>query len=91
MLPHKCGVGVVGLVGALLGAEEAALNHLHYHHFKGLAVTLIHGKQKARQHDKHHEQGRRTVGKKVPGQKIKRPAREERTAEADQLPLGQPE
>ena len=70
MLPHKGGVGVVGLVGALLGTEEAALNHLHYHHFKGLAVTLIHGKQKARQHDKHHEQGRRTGGEIVTGEKV---------------------
>ena len=31
------------------------------------------------------------TSKIVPGQKIKRPAREERAAEADQLPLGQPE
>lgn len=64
------------------------------HYFKGLAVPIEQSEQseqQPRQHGKNHQQGRCTVGKIVPGQKIKRPAREERTAEADQLPLGQPE
>ena len=88
MLPHKGGIGVVGLVGALLGAEEAALNHLHYHHFKGLAVFFVKRQQKARQHGEHHNQGRRAASHPAPEQKIKRDAYEKRTAEADQLPFG---
>lgn len=70
MLPHKGGVGVVRLVGALLGLDKAALDDLHNHHFKGLVVTLVHGKQKARQHGKYHEQGRRAVGNVITGEKI---------------------
>jgi len=91
VLPHKGGVSVVGLIGPLFGAQETALNHLLNHYFKGLAVPLKQSEQQSRQHGKNHQQGRRAVGKIVPGQKIKRPAREERAAEADQLPLGQPE
>ena len=87
VLPHKGGVSVVGLIGPLLGPQETALNHLPNHHFKGLAVPLEQGEQQPRQHGKNHQQSRRTVGKIVPGQKIKRSAREERAAEADQLPL----
>ena len=70
MLPHEGSIGVIGLVGPFLGLDEAALDNLPYHHFKGLAVTLIHGKQKSRQHDKHHEQGRRTGGEIVTGEKV---------------------
>jgi len=91
VLPHKGGVSVVGLIGPFLGAQETALNHLLNHYFKGLVVPLKQSEQQSRQHGKNHQQGRCTVGKIVPGQKIKRSAREERTAEADQLPLGQPE
>ena len=70
MLPHKGGVGVVRLVGAFLGLDKAALDDLHNHHFKGLAVTLVHGKQKARQHGNYHGQGRRAVGNVITGEKI---------------------
>ena len=91
VLPHKGGVSIVGLIGPFLGTNKAALNHLLNHHFKGLAVPLEQSEQQPRQHGKNHQQGRRAVGKIVPGQKIKRPAREERAAEADQLPLGQSE
>ena len=70
MLPHKGGVGVIRLVGALLGLDKAALDDLHNHHFTGLAVALVHGKQKARQHGKNHEQGRRAVGENATGEKI---------------------
>ena len=91
VLPHKGGVSIVGLIGPFLGTDKAALNHLLNHYFKGLAVPLEQSEQQPRQHGKNHQQGRCTVGKIVPGQKIKRSAREKRTAEADQLPLGQPE
>lgn len=90
MLPHKGGVGVVRLVGALLGLNKAALDDLHNHHFKGLAVTFIHGKQKARQHGKYHEQGRRAVGKNATGEKIQRDADHQRPGKTDQLPFGKP-
>ena len=58
-----------------LGTDKAALNHLLNHYFKGLAVPLEQSEQQPRQHGKNHQQGRCTVGKIVPGQKIKRSAR----------------
>ena len=88
MLPHEGSIGVVGLVGPLLGLDEAALDNLPYHHFKGLAVALVQSQQQARQHGKHHNQGRRAAGHPAPEQKIKRDAYKKRTAEADQLPFG---
>ena len=57
----------------------------------GLLFALFERHGQPLQHGKNHQQSRRAVGKIVPGQKIKRSAREKRTAEADQLPLGQPE
>ena len=90
MLPHEGSIGVVGLVGPFLGLDEAALDDLPYHHFKGLAVALVQGQQEARQHGEHHNQGRRAASHPAPEQKIKRDAYEKRTAEADQLPFGKP-
>ena len=75
MLPHEGSIGVIGLVGPFLGLDKAALDDLPYHHFKGLAVPLKQSEQQSRQHGKNHQQGRRAVGKIVPGQKIKRSAR----------------
>lgn len=88
MLPHKGNIGVVGLVGPLLGLDEAALDDLPYHHFKGLAVALVQSQQEARQHGEHHNQSRRAASHLAPEQKIKRDAYKKRTAEADQLPFG---
>ncbi len=69
LLPHKGRIGVVGLVGPLLRLDEAALDDLPYHHFKGLAVALIQGQQEARQHGEHHNQRRRAGGDAAPEQK----------------------
>ena len=91
MLPHKGGVGVVRLVGAFLGLDKAALDDLHNHHFKGLAVTLVHGKQKARQHGKHHKERRRTGGDAAPDQQEKRDTDQQRTAKTKELAFRQPE
>ena len=87
-LPHKGRIGVVGLVGALLGLDKAALNDLPYHHFKGLAVALIEGQKQARKHGKYHNQRRRAGGDAPPEQKEKRDAYKQRTAKTDQLPFG---
>lgn len=89
MLPHEGSIGVVGLVGPLFGLDEAALDDLPHHHFKGLAVALIQGQQKARQHGKHHNQRRRAASHPAPEQKIKRDAYQKRTAETNQLPFGE--
>ena len=88
MLPHKGRVSVVGLVGPLLWLDEAALDNLPYHHFKGLAVFFVKRQQKARQHGKHHNQRRRAGGDAPPEQKEKRDAYKQRTAKTDQLPFG---
>ena len=87
-LPHKGGISVVGLVGPLLGLDEAALYDLAHHHFKGLAVFFVKRQQKARQHGKHHNERRRAGRDAAPDQKEKRDANKQRTAEADQLSFG---
>ena len=88
MLPHEGSIGVVGLVGPLLGLDEAALDDLPYHHFKGLAVALVKRHEKARQHDKDHEKRRRAGGDAAPYQQKKRAAYKQRTAKTNKLPFG---
>lgn len=68
MLPHEGSIGVVGLVGPFFRLDEAALDDLPHHHFKGLAVALVQGQQEARQHGKHHNQRRRAGGDTAPDQ-----------------------
>lgn len=88
-LPHKGGISVVGLVGAFLGLDEAALDDLAHHHFKGLAVFFV--KQKARQHGEHHNERRRAGRDVAPDQKEKRDANKQRTAKTNELAFRQPE
>lgn len=88
MLPRQGSIGVVGLVGPLLGLDEAAPDDLLHHHFKGLAVALIHCQQEARKHGEYHNQGRRAGGYAVADAKIKRDAYKKRTAKTNQLPFG---
>ena len=91
MLPHKGRVSVVGLVGPLLWLDEAALDNLPYHHFKGLAVALIQRQQKARKHGKHHKERRRTGGDAAPDQQEKRDTDQQRAAKTNELAFRQPE
>ena len=91
MLPHEGSIGVVGLVWPFLGLDEAALDNLPYHHFKGLAVALVQGQQEARQHGEHHNQGRRAGRDAAPDQKEKRDANKQRTAKTNELAFRQPE
>lgn len=91
MLPHEGSIGVVGLVWPFLGLDEAALDNLPYHHFKGLAVALVQGQQEARQHGKHHNERRRAGRDAAPDQKEKRDANKQRTAKTNELAFRQPE
>ena len=90
-LPHKGGISVVGLVGAFLGLDKAALYDLAHHHFKGLPVFFVKGQQKTRQHGKHHNERRRTGRGAAPDQKEKRDANKQRTAKTNELAFRQPE
>ena len=90
-LPHKGGISVVGLVGAFLGLDEAALDDLARHHFKGLAVVFVKRQQKARQHSEHHNERRRAGRDAAPDQKEKRDAYKQRTAKTNELAFRQPE
>lgn len=90
-LPHKGGISVVGLVGAFLGLDEAALYDLACHHFKGLAVFFVKRQQKARQHGEHHNERRRAGRDAAPDQKEKRDAYKQRTAKTNELAFRQPE
>ena len=90
-LPHKGGISVVGLVGAFLGLDEAALDDLAHHHFKGLAVFFVQRQQKARQHGEHQKERRRAGRDVAPDQKEKRDANKQRTAKTNELAFRQPE
>lgn len=90
-LLHKGGISVVGLVGAFLGLDEAALDNLAHHHFKGLAVFFVKCQQKARQHGEHHNERRRAGRDVAPDQKEKRDANKQRTAKTNELAFRQPE
>ena len=56
MLPDQGRISVVGLVGPLLWLDEAALDNLPNHDFKGLAVAFVQGQKEAGEHDKDHNQ-----------------------------------
>ena len=90
-LPHKGGISVVGLVGPLLGLDEAALYDLAHHHFKGLAVFFVKRQQKARQHGEHHNERAALVGTRPRIEKEKRDANKPRTAKTNELAFRQPE
>ena len=90
MLPHKGRISVIGLVGPFLWLDEAALDNLPDHDFKGLAVPLIEGQKQARKHGEHHNQRRRAGGDAAPKQKEKRDAYQQRTAKTNELPFRQP-
>lgn len=85
MLPHKGRVSVVGLVGPLLWLDEAALDNLPYHHFKGLAVAFVQSQQEAGKHGEYHNQRGGAGGDTPPDQQKKRDANKKRTAKTDQL------
>ena len=91
MLPHKGRVSVVGLVGPLLWLDEAALDNLPYHHFKGLAVAFVQGQQEAGEHGEYHNQRGGAGRDAAPDQKEKRDANKQRTAKTNELAFRQPE
>ena len=68
MLPHKGRVSVIGLVGSLFRLNEAALDNLPNHHFKGLAVAFVQGQQKAGEHGEYHNQRGGAGGDAAPDQ-----------------------
>lgn len=91
VLPHKGGVKVVGLIGALFGAQEVQAGKLPDHLLQRLAVALVHRQKEKRKHGEHHHQSGGTGAQAAPAQKEQRHADECAAAEADQLPLRQVE
>ena len=91
VLPHKGGVKVVGLIGALFGAQEVQAGKLPGHLLQRLAVALVHRQKEKRKHGEHHHQSGGTGAQAAPAQKEQRHADECAAAEADQLPLRQVE
>ena len=89
MLPHKGRVSVIGLVGPFLWLDEAALDNLPDHDFKGLAVPFVQGQQEAGEHGEYHNQRGGAGGDAPPDQQKKRDAYKKRTAKTDQLSFRQ--
>ena len=79
LLPRKGGVKVVGLIGALFGAQEVQADKLPDHLFQRLAVALV------------HRQSGGAGAQAAPEEKEQRNADERAAAKADQLPLCQVE
>ena len=85
------GIGVVGLVDALLRAGELAVDEMAQQRLQGLAVPLIQGKEEKGQHHKDHAQRRRRRAHAALAQKEKRHSRKRRRSETHKLPLRQAE
>ena len=81
------GVEIIGFVGALFDAPEPGIHDVPGHHFQGLAVLFVHGKQEEGRHGKDHEQQRKALGQDTPGQEIQRNADHRAAAETEQLPF----
>ena len=91
VLPRKGGVKVVGLIGALFGAQEVQADKLPNHLFQRLAVALVHRQKERRKHGEHHHQSGGAGAQAAPEEKEQRNADERAAAKADQLPLCQVE
>ena len=91
VLPRKGGVKVVGLIGALFGAQEVQAQQLEGHLLHGLAVALVHRQKEKRKHGEHHHQSGGAGAQAAPEEKEQRNADERAAAKADQLPLCQVE
>lgn len=89
MLPFNHGIEIVGLVWPLLGAQDENIDDVPEHLFQRLTVSLVHGQQKGRNHDKHHHQRSRAHTDLISEHKEKRYADERAAGEADELPFGE--
>lgn len=89
VLPHDCGVEIVGFVGPFLGPQRQHTNHIADHDLQMLPILFIHGKQESGEHGKDHEQGGGGTAQRLLCEKVQRDAKERSGAEADELPFGQ--
>lgn len=87
LLPLDHGIEIVCAIGPLLGPQKEYVDDVPKHLFQRLPVLLIHGQQKGRNHDKHHDKGGGTDADPVSEQKEKRYADNRARREADKLPL----
>ena len=89
--PLQGGKEIVGLVGALLGAEKADVQNIAGHLFQRLAVLLIDTQQEEGQHDQNHAQRCRAAPQRPFEQKEKRDAEYSTAAETNELAFRQVE
>jgi len=89
-LPLQGCVEIVCLVRPLLRPQEHTADDLSGHHLQGLAVPLIHGEQKEREHDDNHAERGGAVAGRASEQKEKRYSDECRRSETYKLPFGKP-
>ena len=89
-LPHKGGISVVGLVGPLLGLDEAALYDLAHHHFKGLAVFFESASRKPGSMANTIMSAAALVGTRPRIKKEKRDAYQQRAAKTNELAFRSP-
>ena len=53
------GLSLIHILRSLLWAGKLCLNDISYHHFKGLPMFFIHGKQETGEHDDNHRHSRK--------------------------------
>lgn len=86
---HEQCVIVVGLVRTYFRAQEARPDVVHQELFGGLAVFLVHGQEKHREHHRHHAERCAGITCGVPQDEKQRHTYGCRCAETDKLPCGQ--
>ena len=86
-LLHKADIVIFRLVRTLFGADKHYGYHGFHDFFKRLTVPLVHCEQEKRQHNKDHDQSRRTRPNRTFEHEKKRYTDECAAAETDNLPL----
>ena len=78
-------------MGRSFGGYEFCPYDVLHHHFKGLSMLLIHGKEETGQHDGNHSHRRKACACAVFEQKEKRQAEQESRRKTYNLPFGKVE
>lgn len=82
-------IEVLRLIRPHAGREYGCPEDVFQHLLGGQAVALIHGKKKAGQHQRNHQEHGPCAADGAPGQKIGRDANGRRSAKTDKLPFGE--
>jgi hypothetical protein len=78
-------VKIFGFVGARPGPQNPGADNVAQHLFKGQPVALIHGEEKAREHERNHQQHGRRVPNYRTGEQVGGNPDERRASKTNKL------